>query len=241
MTEADLYLPVKDYLQGLGFTVRGEVGKCDAVAVMDETVIAVELKLTLGLPVLYQAIQRLAGVDAVYVAVPVPGGDRARSNWDARVPDAVRLCRMLGLGLMAVRDGLVTLLCDPSPYQPRKVPKARAKLLGEFRARSGDHNVGGTTKRPRVTAYREAALRCALLLSEDGAASPAALRARGQPKAAGILRDNVYGWFSKVARGVYTITPDGEEALLLYCDVVHAQRRTATLVAAAPTRVQAAA
>ena len=33
------------------------------------------------------------------------------------------------------------------------------------------------------------------------------------PKAAAILRDNVYGWFERTAHGVYALTPAGREAL----------------------------
>ncbi len=88
--------------------------------------LAVELKLSFGLPVLYQALRRLPSVDLVYVAVAVPEGRAARRNWDARVPDAVRLCRMLGIGLLSVRNGTIVAHADPGPYQPRKQHKQRA-------------------------------------------------------------------------------------------------------------------
>lgn len=225
--ESDLYLPVKQCLEAVGYTVRGEVGKCDMVGISEApdtgqiTIIAVELKLTFGLPVLYQALQRLPSVDLVYVAVAVPEGRIARRNWDAQAPDAGRLCRMLGVGLLSVRNGNVVVHADPAPYQPRKQPKPRARLLSEFLRRSGDHNLGGTTKRPRITAYREDALFCASLLANRGPTKAAAVReATGVPKAANILRDNVYGWFEKVCRGTYDIGPAGHTALELYADVV---------------------
>src|ERR1700712_975322 len=107
--ESDLYRPVKRHLEALGYTVRGEVGKCDVVGVSGDSMVAVELKLTWGLPVLYQALQRLPSVDMVYVAVAVPEGRRARGNWDAQVPDATRLCRMLGVGLLSVRAGAIVV------------------------------------------------------------------------------------------------------------------------------------
>lgn len=222
--ESDLYAPVKQHLELLGYTVRGEVGKCDVVGVCGEIIVAVELKLTFGLPVLYQALRRLPAVDLVYVAVAVPEGRTARRNWDAGVPDAVRLCRMLGVGLVSVRNGQVLVHADPGPYQPRKQSKQRAKLLSEFVRRTGDHNLGGTNKRPRVTAYREDALACVKALAERGAMPPAAVRdAIGVAKASAILRDNVYGWFAKVRRGVYDVTPSGRVALELYADVLVAK------------------
>ena len=191
-------------------------------------ILAVELKLTFGLPVLYQELQRLPSVDLVYIAVAVPEGRAARRNWDARVPDAVRLCRMLGIGLLSVRNGEIIAHADPGPYQPRKQHKHRAKLLSEFTRRSGDHNIGGTTRRPRMTAYREDALACASLLATNGAMKAAAIRnATGIATASALLRNNVYGWFDKIGRGTYTVTPSGQSALDLYADVV-AARRTVT-------------
>jgi hypothetical protein len=219
--ESDLYVPVKRHLEVLGYTVRGEVGTCDVVGVSGDSIVAVELKLTYGLPVLYQALRRLPTVDLVYVGVAVPEGRRARGNWDAGVSDAVRLCRMLGLGFFSVRDGNVMVHADPTPYHPRKQPKLRARLLSEFVRRSGDHNVGGTNRRPRVTAYREDALACASVLARGGAMKGAAVRdATGVLKAGRILRDDVYGWFLKVARGTYDIAPAGRTALEQYADVL---------------------
>ena len=225
--ESDLYLPIKRYLETRGFTVRGEVGACDVVGVDGGLMIAVEMKLGFGLPVLYQALQRLASVDLVYVAVAVPDGRRARGNWEAQAPDAVRLCRMLGVGLLSVRDGAVVALADAGPYRPRKQPKRRARLLSEFARRSGDHNLGGTSKRPRVTAYREDALACAAVLAANGAMKGVAVRdATGVAKASVMLRTDVYGWFEKVERGIYTLGPAGRLALERYGDVVSARARS---------------
>ncbi len=212
---------MKRHLEEAGYTVRGEVGACDVVGVFGDTVLAVELKLSFGLPVLYQALARLPAVDLVYVAVAVPDGRVARRNWDAGLRDATRLCRMLGIGLLSVRDGHIAAHADPAPYQPRKQPKQRLRLLGEFVRRSGDHNIGGTSRRPRVTAYREDALRCARLLAAQGPLKAAVLRdASGVPKAGTMLRDNVYGWFQAISRGIYTLTPAGEAALALFADVL---------------------
>jgi hypothetical protein len=219
--ESDLYAPVKAHLEAAGYTVRAEVGHCDVVGVAGDTMVAVELKLRFGLPVLYQALHRLASVDLVYVAVAVPALRRARANWDAQLGDAIRLCRMLGVGLLAVRNGDVTVLADPAPYQPRKQPKRRLRLLSEFTRRSGDHNIGGTTKRPRMTAYREDALACAALLALNGTMPAAAVRdATGVVKASTILRSDVYGWFARVSRGHYELTANGRGAIEQYADVV---------------------
>jgi hypothetical protein len=221
--ESDLDAPVKAYLEALGYTVRAEVGKCDVVGVCNETIIAVELKLTFGLPVLYQALRRLPAIDLVYVAVAVPDGRRARANWDAQIPDAIRLCRMLGVGLLSVRNDEITTHADPTPYQPRKRPQLRARLLSEFVRRSGDHNLGGTNKRPRMTAYREDALACANVLAAGPMKAAAVRDAAAVPKAGAILRSDVYQWFEKIAHGTYDLSPAGRAALERYAKVVAAR------------------
>ena len=75
--------------------------------------------------------------------------------------------------------------------------------------------IGGQAMRaPLMTAYRQEALRCAVLLAAKGPMKVAALRlACDAPKAAQILQQDVYGWFERVERGVYAITPKGREGL----------------------------
>ena len=64
-----------------------------------------------------------------------------------------------------------------------------------------------------MTAYRQEAIRCLRMLG-DGPSTPRDLRATGQaPRAAGILQRDVYGWFERVERGVYRLSPRGEQAL----------------------------
>ena len=64
-----------------------------------------------------------------------------------------------------------------------------------------------------MTAYRQEAMRCAALLA-GGPLPLRAMRAAGDvPNAARILRDNVYGWFERVERGVYALTPLGRDGL----------------------------
>jgi hypothetical protein len=65
-----------------------------------------------------------------------------------------------------------------------------------------------------MTAYRQEALRCAALLAAQGPLPVRALRAAADaPNAAGILQRDVYGWFERVSRGAYALTPAGAAAL----------------------------
>ena len=69
--ETDLYPPVKRYLESQGYTVKGEITDCDVVAVRPgEEPVIVELKLTLNLNVVLQAVARQRVSNAVYVGVP---------------------------------------------------------------------------------------------------------------------------------------------------------------------------
>jgi hypothetical protein len=219
--ESDLYTPIKAFLQGQGYTVRGEVNGCDLVAVRGDEMVIVELKVTFNLALLIQGVDRQAITDAVYLAVEAPRRNRSGSRWN----EIRGLCRRLGLGLIFVhftgKEPTVEVICDPEPYMPRKQPKVRGQLLKEFQRRSGDYNTGGVTRRPIVTAYREEALRVAAYLRKHGPSKTRAIRTEtGLARAAQILQRDAYGWFERVETGVYRLTPKGEQALVLYADVV---------------------
>jgi hypothetical protein len=117
----------------------------------------------------------------------------------------------LGLGFIVVSAaGSVEVLADPVPYAPRANTKKRGLLLKEFNARTGDPNIGGTTRKPLMTAYRQDAMKCADYLKANG---PTRIRdvksATAVDRAAAIFRDNVYGWFEKIDRGVYGLSQAG--------------------------------
>lgn len=203
--EAALYAPVKALLETQGYDVKGEITGCDLVGVRgDEPPVIVELKRTFSLALVHQGIDRLALTDAVYVAV---------GTWPPRPAEVRRLCRRLGLGLIVVTRGRAEVIEDPVPYRPRRDVKRAGRLLREHQRRIGDPSPGGVNRRPVMTAYRQEALRCAAVL----AGGPLALRemraAADVPHAGAICRDDVYGWFERVDRGTYALTPVGRAAL----------------------------
>ena len=208
--ETDLYPPVKSYLEAQGYEVKGEVGAVDVMAVRgDEDPVLVELKLGFSLALLHQGVARQTVTDAVYLAVPK--GKTSKDN--------LALCRRLGLGLMAVRlrDGFVEVLADPAPYKPRKVAARKGRLLREFARRVGDPNAGGATRVGIVTSYRQDALRCATFLVDYGESKGAVVaKGGGVPSATRIMAADHYGWFERVATGIYMLTPKGVEALKVY-------------------------
>jgi hypothetical protein len=205
--ESDLYAPVKALLEGQGYVVKGEVRGCDVVAVRaGEPPVIVELKRVFGLGLVLQGVDRLAVSDRVYLAV---------GQWPKQMKNVRKLCRRLGLGLLVVAAERADVVLDPAPYQPRLNKRKAGRLLGEHARRVGDPNRGGSTTRvPMMTAYRQEALRCAALLADNGPMKVAALRAAADvPRAASILRSDYYGWFERVERGVYAITPAGRRGL----------------------------
>jgi hypothetical protein len=214
--EATLYAPVKAFLEGRGYEVKGEVQGCDLVAWRsDEPPVVIELKLCFSLALVLQGIDRLALTERVYLAVPRPparGGRRRRLS--PHSPDIRKLCRRLGLGLMLVSRRSVEVVEEPVPYRPRTAKARTQRLKDEFDRRLGDPNVGGVSGVPIVTAYRQDALRCAHVLALSGPMRIGALRAAaGVPRAARILQHNVYGWFTRIERGTYTLSEGGSLAL----------------------------
>ena len=81
--ETSLYLPVKRFLEGLGFEVKGEVCGCDVVAVDRGAPIALvicELKLSFTLDLVLQAVDRSTACDEVWVAVRASARGRGRES-----------------------------------------------------------------------------------------------------------------------------------------------------------------
>jgi hypothetical protein len=210
--ESSLYLPVKRFLEKLGFEVKGEVCGCDLVALDSgepTAVVVGELKLTFTLDLVLQAVDRSAACDEIWLAVRASRRGRGRES-DPRVR---KLCRLLGLGLLIVSSsGKVEVLVEPVPWRPRRDAKRRSRIVDEHRRRQGDPAAGGSTRQPIMTAYRQQALACPAALAK-APTRPRDLKG-SMPDAPKILLRNVYGWFVRVERGVYTLSEGGRAALI---------------------------
>ena len=208
MLETELSAPVKAYLESHGYQVNCEVKDCDIVATRGDDLIIVELKTSVNLTLLVQATKRQSISDSVYVAVPGP--TKRNRQWRG----TLTVLKRLEIGLLLVDEGamgmLVSTQFDPIPYQRKKNTRNRRAVLTEIADRSGDYNVGGSTKTPLMTAYRENAILIACCLSKLGASSPKNLRDLGTgDKTTSILSANHYGWFQRVEKGVYALTDLG--------------------------------
>lgn len=208
MKETDLYEPVKAWLEGQGFEVKAEIGAADVVACRaDEDPVIVELKVGFSLTLLQQAVARQRVSDWVYVAVPRWKG---KSGWRT-FKGNVGLCKRLGIGVMSVHlgDSTVQVHADPAEFKPRKSKPRKSALLKEFERRVGDPNKGGT-RGSIVTGYQQEAERCLAFVIKHGASRGADVaKGASAPSATAIMRDNHYGWFKKVERGVYAASPEG--------------------------------
>lgn len=153
-------------------------------------------------------MERAGACDELWIAAKMSIRGKGRES-DARYRN---LCRRLGFGMLGVTDaGTVEILVEPPIAAPRRNPKKRARLVTEHRKRIGDPALGGSTKTPIMTAYRQQALGCAAAL----ASGPRKLKELkpAYPDAQKILHRNVYGWFEPVSRGVYALTATGHQAL----------------------------
>lgn len=209
--ETALYAPVKSFLEQAGFIVKGEVGGCDVLGVREgdpPVMVVCELKQAFNLELVLQGVDRAAAGDEVWLAARLSSRGKGREG-DARFRN---LCRRLGFGLLGVGvDDHVHVLLNPAAQMPRRDAKRRSRLFDEHRRRQGDPVVGGGSRAPVMTAYRQQALLCARALAK-GPRRPRDLSG-DIPKAQAILRRNVYGWFERTAHGIYGLTPLGFEAL----------------------------
>jgi hypothetical protein len=209
--ETALYLPVKAFLEAAGYEVKGEIGGCDLLGLSagePPVVVVCELKTSFNLELILQAVDRATASDEVWIAARVSARGRGRES-DKRYR---ALCRRLGIGMLGVSDGgTVSVIVSSVSPMPRTDPKRRTRLVREHRRRQGDPALGGSTKVPIMTAYRQQALACAAAL-RGGPLRPRDIRAVA-PDVGKILLSNVYGWFERIDRGVYGLTDTGRQAL----------------------------
>src|SRR5258708_26449090 len=121
--ETALYLPVKRFLEKLGFTVKGEVGGCDLVALSGDDppiVVIGELKLSFNLELVLQAVDRAGACDEVWLAAQMSARRQGRGS-DARHRN---LCRPLRVGMAGVtRPGAVRVVGKPPHANVQRRPQ----------------------------------------------------------------------------------------------------------------------
>jgi len=126
-----------------------------------------------------------------------------------------------------MKDGFTETHLDPAPYTPRKSKVKQQRLLREFAKRIGDPNEGGSTKTTLMTAYRQDALKCLSYLSKEGATKASIVaKTVDVDRARNIMADDHYGWFERVDRGIFDITPKGQAAVKDYAQEIKKLKKT---------------
>ena len=209
--ETDMYGPIKKLLESSGFTVKGEVKGCDIAAVRGGELWLVEMKLSLTVTLLYQAMSRQTISPCVFVAIPRP------KKLDKKFKNTQKILKKLELGL------IITALDSETPFaeivlypgKPHKLYKRSAAIRNEIENRVGD-TPGGSTKVPITTVYREQCIKVACMMDRHGAeVSPKLLKNEYNcgKNTGSILQRNFYGWFDKAGKGLYVLSDAGHDFL----------------------------
>ncbi|MDF2858517.1 MAG: hypothetical protein K0Q87_4368 [Neobacillus sp.] len=205
LLEVDLYKPIQTFFSREGYEVYGEVKDCDLVAVKDEELVVVELKLTLSVDLLIQAAKRQRITDQVYIAIPKPKQRLRSKAWT----DKCHLVRRLELGLIIVSfsggRAKSEVVFHPTPFNRKKncgqSKLKRKAIMNEITGRSADFNVGNC-------------IQIACFLEREGPLSPKLLKNMGTgDKTSSILTKNYYGWFERIKRGTYALTEKGRHEI----------------------------
>jgi len=221
LQEVDLYNPIQKIFVHEGYEVYGEVKDCDMVAVKDDDLVIIELKLNLSVDLLIQAAKRQRLTDYVYIAIPKPKHRINSKQWT----DKCHLVRRLELGLIVVsfpgNRAIADIMFHPTPFNRRQSKGQnklkRKTLMKEMEGRSANFNVGGSNRTKIMTAYKENCIQIACCLEHFGSLSPKVLVEMGTgSKTSSILTKNYYGWFERVKRGIYVISEKGKKEVKEY-------------------------
>lgn len=222
--EKDLFEPIHEYFEKLGYEVHGEVKSCDITAVKGDELIIVELKRNLSVELLIQAVKRQKVTESVYIAIPKPSFSVFSRKWK----DLCFLVKRLELGLITVSFKSeieeVEIFLTPKLFDRQKSTlrnkKKKGSIINEVDGRHGNYNVGGTTRVKLMTSYKEKSIHIACCLKRFGPLSPAKLREFGTgDKTQSILSKNFYGWFESVSKGIYKLNDIGNEKLSEYSEL----------------------
>ncbi len=211
MKEMDMYKVIKQYLELKDFKVQAEVNNIDIVATNSDTIIIVEMKTQLSMKLLYQGCQRQKLSDNVYIAVPII---RNRKILKERLHIVKRL--HLGLLFVDIENNKVEVVQDPGDFVFRRSKKKKQKLLNELSLRNTNKNIGGTTRRKIITAYREKVIHIAYYLQEREQSLKELRNLTNIQNVSSIMQKNYYKWFERVDRGIYGLTNTGKNELLEY-------------------------
>ncbi len=214
-SEADLYKPIKSYFENLGYEVKSEIKDCDAVAIKDDKITIIEMKLHFNISLVFQGMDRQKITNNVFLAVPRLKGRAGYRN----MLKMEKLAKRLGLGLIIVSldSSAKTVTISVEPNFDSKINGSKKKiLLKEFEGRTFDLNIGGVNKKKITTAYKENLIKLLCLLEYEGESKASNLvkKYRVGVETNRVMYNNFFNWFEKgEKKGYYKLSEKGLQAL----------------------------
>ncbi len=213
MKEADMFPMLKQHFEQLNYKVNAEVKSCDLTAIKDGELIVVEMKTSLNITLLYQALERKKLTPYVFIAIPKPKRDLRKNLHKMK-----NLLSKLQIGLIVVdivnKD--VIRYLEPEEDGAKLNYKKKSQVLKEIGKREVDENIGGINKTKILTGYKELGISLCCVMSLEKEITTHDLRNKyGFDKdVTGYLNKNFFAWFHKVGRGKYILSSRGEQMLL---------------------------
>jgi hypothetical protein len=130
LKESDLYDPVKQWLENRDYEVFCEVeprytgSRADVVGINPTSIAVVELKLSLSLDLLEQAVQwsQRKYVNYIYIAVPWKTSKKSRWDRSPKIDNWVvsYICRTFNIGVLFVEETRDGLKVNDKPFLPSR-------------------------------------------------------------------------------------------------------------------------
>lgn len=204
--ETELFQPVKQLFESLGFEVEAEIEHIDIIAKKDDRYIAIELKKELNIHVIAQILKRQTLTDEAYIAILKPTKKVMAS---VTFKDKILILKRLGIGLIFV-DKQTVIYKESEVILPKKKYKKKKRLIDTFQALNNE-NIGGSSQIKRMTLYKKQAMSIAQCLGHD-IKKPSQIKNETKiEKTYSILYKNYYHWFESLGNGHYQLTALGKK------------------------------
>ncbi len=221
MKEYEMFPMIKSYFESLGYKVNAEVKDCDVTAVSGDELVVIEMKTSLNITVLYQALERKKVTPYVYIAVPKP-----KKNYRKAILKMKNLLSKLQMGLLiidVVNGACVSFLEPEEDKSQRQNNIKKAKIVKEISRREVDENLGGVNKTKILTAHKELGIALCVVIEKEGVVTSKTLRDKyGFDKDVNTyLHRNFHRWYKKVGTATYELSKEGK-ILLESTDYINA-------------------
>ena len=220
MKETELFIPVKKLLIDQGYDVKAEVKDIDIIGEKQSSYIAVELKTSFSMKLIYQAIDRQKTMDIVYIAIPKEALPKTRSQFR----HMTTLLKRLELGLIVVDNHRAEVMIEVKAFDMTmsrsRYKKRKKTIINEFKLRKNHHNIAGTNGK-KLTSYKEMVYQIGTYLMTHGDSQVKDIKAYTKiEKTASILQKNYHQYFQRVRRGIYQLTDKGIQGMIELNDLL---------------------